>query len=57
MCSERKEGSERIMKCQENIPRSERNVIENMKVKVRQEEDLTDLRSSVMHESRPSEVD
>ena len=41
----------------ENIPRSERNVLENMKVKVRQKEDLTDLMSSVMHGSISSEVD
>ena len=58
MCSERKEGSERIEECPENISsRSERDVLENIKVKVRQKEDLTDLISSVMHGPRSSEVD
>ena len=40
-----------------SIPRGERNVLENMKVKVRQKEDLTGLTSSIMHESISSEVD
>ena len=39
-----------------NIPRSKKNVLENMKVKVRQKEDLKDLTSSVMH-GLSSEVD
>ena len=30
-----------------NMPRSERNVLENMRVKVRQKEDLKDTTSSV----------
>ena len=51
MCSERIDGSERIRECPDIIPRSERNVLENMKLKVRQKEDLTELTSSVMHGS------
>ena len=43
--------------CPKNISRSERNVLEKMKVKVRQKEDLTELTSSVMHGSKSSEVD
>ena len=40
-----------------NVMRSKRNVLENMKVKVRQKEDLTELTSSVNHGSKSSEVD
>ena len=40
-----------------NIQQSKRNVLENMKVKVRQKEDLKDLTSSVMHGYISSEVD
>ena len=57
ICSERKQGSERIKECPKNIPRSERNVQENMKVEVRQEEVLTELTSTVMHGSKSSEID
>ena len=57
ICSERREGSERIKECPKNIPRSERSVLESMKVKVRHEEDLTELTSSLMHGSLSSEVD
>ena len=57
MCSARKEGSERIKECPKSISRIERNGLEKMKVKVRQEEDLTELTGSVMHGSKSSEVD
>ena len=40
-----------------NIPRGKNNVLENMKVKVRQKEDLKDLTRSVMHGFISSAVD
>ena len=57
MCSERKEGSKRMKENPKNTTRSKKNVVENMQVKVRQEEDLNDLTSSVMHGFISSEVD
>ena len=41
----------------QNTPRSKKTVLENMKVKARQKEDLKDLTSSVMHGFVSSEVD
>ena len=40
-----------------NIPRKKKNVLKNMKVKVRQKDDLKHLTSSVMHGLISSEVD
>ena len=57
MCSERKEGSKQMKEYPKNIPRSDRNVLENMKVKVRQKEYLKDTKSSVMHGFISYEVD
>ena len=66
VCSERTEivllsacvlKEKKIQKERKNIPRSEKKVLENMKVKVRQNEDLKDLTSSVMHGFISSEVE
>ena len=57
MYSKGEKGSERRKECPKNIPRSERNVVENMKVKVRQDKALTELTSSVNYRSKSSEVD
>ena len=51
-------GSGRRKECPKTIQKRERNVQENMKVKVRQEKDLTELTSSVSYyRSKSSEVD
>ena len=53
----RTEGSRRMKEYPRNVLRSERNVPENMNVKVRQKEDLTQLTSSVNHGPKSFEVD
>ena len=52
-----KKVQKRMKEYPKNIPRCERNVLENMKVQVRQKEDLNDLTSSVMHRFMSYEVD
>ena len=52
-----KKVQKRMKEYPKNIPRCERNVLENMKVKVRQKEDLNDLTSSVMRRFMSYEVE
>ena len=56
-CVLKEKKVQRMKEYPKNIQQSKRNVLENMKVKVRQKEDLKDLTSSVMHGYISSEVD